>query len=118
MTSQAGALSDRGSTWQWRKLRKMVLDRDAWTCRHCHTPVHARNLCPGRGCQQCAHVDHWPVPRWAGGPDDPANLVASCRGCNLSPRAKATAGKTDKPTTVPPCPPGKNPGIWPQSRDW
>ena len=70
------------------------------------------------GCKQCAQVDHYPVPRWAGGPDDPANLVASCRGCNLSPKAKAAAGKKAPPNPVPPCPPGISPGVWPQSRQW
>lgn len=63
------ALTPAGSTRAWRRLRALVLHRDAGTCHWCGRPA--------------LHVDHV-TPRARGGTDDLANLVASCTGCNLS----------------------------------
>jgi len=57
----------RPGVW-WR-----VLSRDGWTCRSCgRTPKDGVSL----------QVDHV-VPRSKGGTDDPSNLQALCRKCNI-----------------------------------
>jgi Restriction endonuclease len=63
------ALSPRGSTRAWRRIRAAVLARDAWRCHWCGRPA--------------ATVDHL-VPRARGGDDNPANLTAACSRCNSS----------------------------------
>lgn len=61
-----------GSTRQWRRVRALVLARDGHTCR-IRLP----------GCiGHATHVDHI-VLKSKGGTDDPANLRAACRPCNL-----------------------------------
>ena len=54
------------------RLRFHVLQRDGFTCRYCGR--HAPDV--------QLHVDHV-VPRSQGGRDDPTNLVAACKDCNL-----------------------------------
>lgn len=66
---QAAGHNRHGSTRAWRKLRAEVLERDGWTCRYCGGVA--------------THADHV-VARANGGPDSPANLVGSCRTCNLA----------------------------------
>ena len=61
-----------GSTRQWRKLRARVLARDGYRCQW------GLEGCTG----DATHADHV-KPRSKGGPDTMANLVASCRNCNL-----------------------------------
>lgn len=69
------ALTARGSTRSWRRLRAFVLDRDGHRCR---VP-----LPDGRECGQYAtHADHI-ITRADGGTDDPDNLRAACADCNL-----------------------------------
>lgn len=52
---------------RWKTLRKLILERDNWTCY----------LCGNRADQ----VDHL-VPATAGGSDEPSNLAAACGPCN------------------------------------
>lgn len=66
---QAAGHDRHGSTRRWRRLRAEILERDRDTCTYCGRPA--------------THADHV-TPRAAGGPDHPANLVASCQACNLA----------------------------------
>ena len=74
----------RGYAGGWREVRKRILERDHYTCRWCHG--------------YATEVDHV-IPLTRGGPRlDPANLVASCKSCNLR-RAResdATNGRRRK----------------------
>ena len=63
------ALTQAGSTRQWRRLRLIVLTRDAYICRWCGAPATT--------------VDHI-APRIHHGGDDLGNLVAACGPCNYS----------------------------------
>jgi 5-methylcytosine-specific restriction protein A len=67
--AKQSALRGSGSTTQWRKLREIVIQRDAGTCQACGQP--------GK------HVDHV-VPRRLGGTDELSNLQLLCVQCNLS----------------------------------
>ena len=62
----------------WEAVRERVLERDGYRCRRCgyHRPpdVEVRF---GRALQA-----HHLVPRAAGGPDHPENLVTLCRPCH------------------------------------
>ena len=51
------------------KLRTRIMKRDGYRCRYCG--------------KLAEHVDHV-VPRCQGGTDEPTNLVAACKRCNLS----------------------------------
>lgn len=68
-------LTRDGSTRAWRVLRAAILTRDEGLCQ-----------VPGADGQPClapaAHVDHV-LPRSRGGQDDPGNLRAACRECNM-----------------------------------
>lgn len=61
-------------TAAWKRVRRLVLERDGWTCRYC-----------GRPAQTVDHVE--PVSR-GGDPLDPENCVAACGSCNYSKGAK------------------------------
>jgi len=62
------------ATAQWRRVRRRVLDRDAWTCQ-----------IRGPGCTLAATtVDHVRALSDGGAPYDPGNLRAACRHCNYS----------------------------------
>lgn len=75
------ALTPRGSTRRWRRIRLLVLDRDGWRCR---LPVKGGT--DANGGAECGayatHVDHV-LPRAQGGSDEPGNLRAACSSCNL-----------------------------------
>jgi 5-methylcytosine-specific restriction endonuclease McrA len=60
------ALTDKGSTWAWRKTRKRILTRDRHTCQYCGALATT--------------VDH-KLPRRMGGGDEDSNLVACCTSC-------------------------------------
>ena len=69
----SSALSKRGSTTRWRKLRRWVLERDGYRCRYC-----------GRRATTVDHV----LPRSAFqkqgmNADFEENLVAACKDCNF-----------------------------------
>ena len=55
---------------QWARVRRAVLDRDAWRCRSC-----------GRAGRM--EVDHVVPLRCGGDPFDPANLQSLCRRCHI-----------------------------------
>ncbi len=56
---------------EWREVRAIVLARDNGHCRDCGNPCR-------RGEADVHHL----IPRAAGGPDDPANLITLCDGCH------------------------------------
>jgi 5-methylcytosine-specific restriction protein A len=56
----------------WRKVRKLVLERDGWVCQI------KGPRCMGRATQ----VDHIIPWRFGGALYDPENLRASCTSCN------------------------------------
>jgi 5-methylcytosine-specific restriction enzyme A len=62
------ALTSRGSTRRWRKLRAAVLARDRGIC----------HLCGHAGARTVDHL----VPRAHGGDDGMANLAAAHGRCN------------------------------------
>jgi hypothetical protein len=53
---------------RWKKLRLRILARDGYTCSYCGDVAN--------------EVDHI-IPLKRGGSDDPDNLVACCRTCNI-----------------------------------
>ena len=63
------ALTDRGGTRRWRKIRARILDRDGHRCSYCGGPAD--------------QVDHI-LARANGGGDDEDNLTACCKTCNLA----------------------------------
>jgi 5-methylcytosine-specific restriction endonuclease McrA len=65
----ASALTNKGGTTKWRKIRQRVIDRDG-CCQAC-------------GTEQMLTVDHI-VPRRLGGDDNMDNLQVLCSGCNSS----------------------------------
>lgn len=69
----SSALTARGSTRQWRKIRALILTRDNHRCHWCGS--HATT------------VDHI-IPRHEGGGDTWENLVASCARDNYARGAK------------------------------
>lgn len=71
--AKQSALRANGSTTQWRKLREIVIRRDAGICQRCG--------------QEGSHVDHV-VPRALGGDDSLNNLQLLCRNCNLKKGAR------------------------------
>lgn len=70
--------SSRGSAWQ--ALRLACLNRDGWTCQHCHKHLEGDD----------ATADHivskaqWRREGRPGTPDTLDNLIALCRSCNSS----------------------------------
>lgn len=66
--ARQSALRSNGSTSHWRKLREIVIRRDAGACQLCG--------------QEGKHVDHI-VPRKLGGTDELHNLQLLCVQCNL-----------------------------------
>ena len=78
-------LTNRGSTYRWRKMRAAILTRDRGICAYCGAPATT--------------VDHV-NPRSAGGTDHPQNLVAACQTCNRSKGAKTTTQKVNRYRTI------------------
>ncbi len=62
----------RGYGAQWRRLRELVLSRDAWLCQPC---LRAGRICLG------AEVDHI-LSKSNGGTDDMGNLQSICKPCH------------------------------------
>src|SRR5687767_14332496 len=61
------------SSSEWLSVRLAVLERDGNTCVACG------EACTGPD----AHVHHL-IPRFAGGTDDPENLITLCAGCHAA----------------------------------
>lgn len=73
----SSALTRRGSTSRWRRIREAILIRDRHTCRK----VVDGHLC-GAYADTVGHI----VRRENGGNDEPANLRAECGPCNYGER--------------------------------
>lgn len=70
--------TQRGYGQSWRKLRKIILERDSYLCQQCKR----------RGTVRAAtEVDHI-IPKFKGGDDDHDNLEAICKQCHASKTAK------------------------------
>lgn len=61
---------ESGSSRQWRRLRRQVLERDGYRCR-----------LELEGCTTIARHVHHLAGKAQG--DDPSKLVAACKSCNL-----------------------------------
>ena len=57
----------------WVSIREAVLRRDNYKCVECGTP-----------CRSAEADVHHLLPRSAGGPDEPSNLVTLCDGCHAA----------------------------------
>ena len=57
----------------WINIREAVLRRDNYKCVECGTP-----------CRSAEADVHHLLPRSAGGPDEPSNLVTLCDGCHAA----------------------------------
>nr|WP_136252865.1 HNH endonuclease [Ningiella ruwaisensis] len=68
----------RGYGWEWRKLRKIVLERDNHLCQIC--------LKKGKAVtgNQCDHI----IPKSRGGTDSLSNLQILCVDCHRKKTAK------------------------------
>lgn len=67
--------SSKGAAWN--RLRLVILERDNWVCQHCGNELREKDP----DAAHDATVDHV-IPKAAGGRDEQANLIASCRRCN------------------------------------
>lgn len=86
----SSALTRRGSTSRWRRIREAILIRDRSICRK----VVDGHLC-GAYADTVGHI----VRRENGGTDDPANLHAECTACNYGERPTPAAAVT-RPTLM------------------
>ena len=57
----------------WVNIREAVLRRDNYKCVECGTP-----------CRSAEADVHHLLPRSAGGPDEPSNLITLCDGCHAA----------------------------------
>src|SRR6516165_5025279 len=65
----------------WVNIREAVLRRDNYKCVECGTP-----------CRSAEADVHHLLPRSAGGPDEPSNLVTLCDGCHAAHHPKLAGG--------------------------
>ncbi|TMJ56446.1 MAG: RecQ family ATP-dependent DNA helicase [Alphaproteobacteria bacterium] len=66
-------LSSSAVSADWVNIREAVLRRDNYKCVECGTP-----------CRSAEADVHHLLPRSAGGPDEPSNLVTLCDGCHAA----------------------------------
>ena len=78
----SSALTRRGSTSRWRRIREAVLQRDRHICRK----VVDGHLC-GAYANTVGHI----IRREHGGGDEPENLRAECELCNYGERPPTAA---------------------------
>jgi len=57
---------------EWEDVRRLVFERDNWTCAYCGTTEADQ--------WHCDHI----IPLARGGSNDSDNLATSCRSCNSS----------------------------------
>ena len=74
---------ERGYGWQWKKLRRAILERDGYVCQPC---LDKMRITPA------SEVDHI-IPKAKGGTDDPDNLQAICEICHREKTAKENGAK-------------------------
>ena len=80
--------SERGYGYAWKKLRKVILQRDAYLCQECY---RRKKLTPA------TDVDHI-VPKSLGGTDDEDNLQSLCKECH---KFKSLMESGNKPSIIP-----------------
>ena len=80
--------TERGYGWNWVKLRKFILERDAYLCQECY---RRKKLTPA------TDVDHI-VPKSAGGTDDESNLQSLCMACH---KMKSMLESGNRPSIIP-----------------
>ena len=78
----SSALTRRGSTARWRRIRAWVLERDRNVCQ---------KIVDGHVCGAYADTVGHIVRREHGGGDEPANLHAECGPCNYGERPAPSA---------------------------
>ena len=71
--------------WEWARVRKRILERDAWLCQPCTRA--------GR-VVKATEVDHI-KPKSQGGTDSPDNLEAICKTCHEE-KSKQEAKQGDR----------------------
>lgn len=77
-SSRQGSSTKRGYGSKWRKLRKLVLERDMYVCVLCRK----NNI-----VKYATDVDHI-KPKAQGGSDDIENLQSLCRACHRKKTSK------------------------------
>lgn len=80
--------SQRGYGYKWQKLRKIILQRDAYLCQEC-----LRN----KKLTIATDVDHI-KPKSAGGTDCESNLQSLCKSCH---KIKTFIESGNKPSIIP-----------------
>jgi 5-methylcytosine-specific restriction endonuclease McrA len=85
MALSRSALTSKGGTTKWRRIRQQVINRDR-CCQLC-------------GTEEMLTVDHI-VPRRLGGDDNLLNLQVLCSGCNGSKGGRFFEG-SKTPMTLP-----------------
>lgn len=80
--------TERGYGYAWQKLRKLVLQRDAYLCQECYKK---QKLTPA------TDVDHI-KPKSAGGTDDQDNLQSLCKSCH---EIKTSMESGNRPAIIP-----------------
>lgn len=69
-----------------KKIKRIVIERDKWTCQNCGQKVHDDlHWLPDK-----CHVDHI-IPVSKGGSNDLDNLQVLCQACNLTKSKKVRA---------------------------
>lgn len=64
-------LQQRCSSLWWKELRKLIYQRDNWTCQMCFKKCHDDI--------QCHHI----IPERKGGNHMPENLITLCKKCHI-----------------------------------
>lgn len=80
--------TERGYGYKWQKLRKQVLQRDAYLCQECY---RNKKLTPA------TDVDHI-KPKSAGGTDCESNLQSLCKTCH---EIKSLGESGNRPSIIP-----------------
>jgi len=80
--------TERGYDYAWKKLRKIILQRDSYLCKECY-----RN----KKLKPATDVDHI-VPKSLGGTNDENNLQSLCKECH---KLKTVMESGTKPSIIP-----------------